>query len=92
MKKITVNAPEMEEVTKPLFQTRNFLGYWQYLETFGNGDNENYCWRFYISGFTSDNTGGYILRWDQTYEIIPVDDHDRIFIGGKHYSHRYWNH
>jgi hypothetical protein len=92
MKKFTVNVPEMEEATKPLFQSRNFQGYFQYLETFGTDDNGNYCWRFYISGFSSDNSDGYILKWDQTYEIIPIDQHDRILINGKYYRQRYWNH
>lgn len=92
MNKITINAPEMEEATMPLFQTRSFHGYYQYLETFGTGESVNYCWRFYITGFTSDNTHGYIYKWNGDYELIAIDDCDRILIAGKYYGHRYWNH
>ncbi len=92
MKKITTYIPEMDEDTKPLFQTREFHGYWQYLETFEFGSNENYCWRFYICGFNSDNSKCHILKWDQTEEIIPIDEHSRILVNSKRYHRRYWNH
>jgi hypothetical protein len=92
MNRYSQKSAEMEEHSKPLFDTRDYHGYYQYLETWGQGEDENYCWRFYISGFTSDNQSGYILKWDKTHEIVSFDEHDSVLVNGKRYAHRYWNH
>ncbi|MGT2457812.1 hypothetical protein ACU4GI_33460 [Cupriavidus basilensis] len=69
---------------------RDFQGFKQYRE--GEGDR----WRFYVASFdaTVDGQDGYcwVLREDGSNEMVPIDSHGRIRIGGKRYGREDWDH
>ena len=86
------HVPEMEEDTKPLFLTRNFEGFFQYLDTLSFDGDERYCWRFYIEGFSFDDKYGHIKKWAGGYDLVSFNESDHVLVGEKFYSHKYWNH
>lgn len=77
---------------KPLFATRDFQGYFQYIEEFNLGDNIEYRWIFYICGFSPTGTMASVLKSDGTKDSVPIDEKDRILINGRLYVRNHWNH
>ncbi|MCM3583810.1 hypothetical protein M3795_25395 [Ralstonia pickettii] len=53
-------------------------------------------WRFYVTGFdhTSWGESGYcwVLTSGNSKERVPIDARNRISIGGKKYSDKFWSH
>lgn len=72
------------------WERRDFHGFAQYRECPADR------WRFYVCGFDATVSGqaGYcnVLRTDGTEQSVPIDADDRIFINGRSYGRRHWNH
>lgn len=53
-------------------------------------------WRFYVTGFDASTYGQRgtcsVLRVDGTTERVPIDERDRIQIGGRWYGRAHWTH
>ena len=73
------------------WEERNFHGYRQ---TRYRGEP----WMFYISGFTGpalpdgSDSIGHVLMFDGSYTACKMDMKDRVYVDGRWYSHRHWDH
>lgn len=47
---------------------------------------------YQVSGFAGNHKTCSVLRADGTDVIAPIDERNRIFVDGRWWSHRHWNH
>lgn len=74
-----------------MFETRDLKGYFQSREVVRIGNKTiRHNWRFYICGFDGDTAT--ILCHNKTTERVPIDANNRIFVAGKWFDSRFWDH
>ncbi|CAZ90423.1 conserved hypothetical protein [Thiomonas arsenitoxydans] len=69
---------------EPSWFVRDFEGFFQ------SSESQAGPWRFYLAGFAGDSARA--LRYDRTYEYVPIDSRDRVLIGGRWWSRAHWCH
>lgn len=68
-----------------LWSVRDFHGYYQ------SREGERGAWEFYVSAFRGDDEA-VVLRYDRSYECVPIDAQDRVKIAGRWWGRAHWNH
>lgn len=81
-----IDAPDFALSTgdESVWFVREFEGFFQSSESQGGP------WRFYLAGFHGDSARA--LRYDRSYQNVPIDTRDRVLIAGRWWSRAHWCH